>query len=578
MFFAGAVVRPDGNLDEARDLMLKMTEDVGAMTFTAEEVERAKANILKHVELALNQSDRVGLALSEAIAQGDWRTFFLDRDRLKAVTPADVARVAKAYLKQSNRTLGTFIPTPKPDRAEIPEMKDVEAMVKDYHGQEQKSQGEAFDVAPAAIEGRTLRFTTQAGLKVAMLPKKTRGGSVVVNLGLHFGTEKNLTGRAEAGELAASMLLRGTARHTRQQLQDAFDRLKASVAISGNAERAGVRIETVRESLPEVLALVTEALKEPSFPASEFETLRQEELAGLEAELSDPNALAGNAYSRLLSRWPKGHPRYVETMEESLASLKAVQVDDLKAFHKAFYGASNGELAIIGDVDAGATRTLVEQLLGSWKSPAPYVRIADACQPLPATSKVIETPDKANAMFLAGLNMPLNDGAPDFPAMVLGNFMLGGGFLNSRLATRIRVKEGLSYGVGSQFQANPFDLKANWTAFAICAPQNAAKVEASFRDELARALATGFTDQELADAKSGWLQSQEQSRAQDRELAGRMNGNTEAGRTLAFQAGLEKQVAALTNGQILAALKKYLDPAALTVVKAGDFAKAAGTK
>ncbi len=578
IFLVGAMVRPGADLTEARDRVLATTEEVGGTAFTAEEVERARTAILKQVDLTLNQSDQVGLALSEAIANGDWRTFFLDRDRVKAVTPADVARVAKAYLKPSNRTLGLFVPTPKPDRAEIPPMRDVAAMVKDYKGQETVSLGEAFDVAPGAIDRRTVRFATAAGLKVALVPKKTRGGAVDVALNLHFGTEAALMDLGPRGTLAGAMLLRGTARHTRQELADTLDKLKANVHLGGNAEGVRGTVETVRENLPAVLGLVTEALKEASFPAGEFDMLRQEFLAGMEAQRSDPQALATVAYRRALNLWPKGHPRYAGTLDEAIGEMKAARVEDVKAFHDAFYGASHGELTIVGDVDAGETRALVEQLLGSWKSPAPYQRIANAYKEAPAQAQVIETPDKANAMVLGGLNLAVKEGDPDYPALLLGDFMVGGNPFNSRLGARVRVKEGLSYGVGSQLQASALDPFGLWTFYAICAPQNAAKAEAAIREELALALASGFSAKELAEAKTGWLQAEEQGRAQDPQLAALLQRNAEAGRTMAFQADLEKRVAALTSDQIVAALKRHLDPARITLVKAGDFRKAAEAK
>ena len=575
ILFVGAMVRPEGSLDDARDAVLKTTEEVAATAFTPEEVERAKTSLLKQVDLTLNQSDQVGLALSEAIANGDWRTFFLDRDRVKAVTPADVARVALAYIKSSNRTLGTFVPTPKPDRAEIPPMRDVAAMVQDYKGQEARSQGEAFDVDPASIDRQTVRFTTAAGLKVALVPKKTRGGSVNVALNLHFGTEAALMNLGPRGTLAGAMLLRGTARHTRQELADALDKLKADVRLGGSAEGVRGTLETVRENLPAAMALVAEALKEATFPAQEFEVLRQQFLAGMEGQRSDPQALASVAYRRALNTWPKGHPRYAGTLDEAIADLKSVRVEDVKAFHDAFYGASDGELTIVGDVDAKETRALVENLLGSWKGPAPYKRIVNVHKALPAQSQVIETPDKANAMILGGLTLSVKESDPDYAALLLGDFMVGGNPLNSRLGARVRVKEGLSYGVGSQFQAGALDAFGQWTYYAICAPQNAAKAEAAIREELALALASGFTGKELAEARTGWLQAEEQGRAQDAQLAGILQRDAEAGRTMAFQADLEKRVAALTSDQIVTAMKKHLDPARIISVKAGDFRKAA---
>ncbi|HEX9080708.1 MAG TPA: insulinase family protein, partial [Holophagaceae bacterium] len=127
---------------------------------------------------------------------------------------------------------------------------------------------------------------------------------------------------------------------------------------------------------------------------------------------------------------------------------------------------------------------------------------------------------------------------------------------------------------GSQFSAQPQDAKATWNAFAIYNPANLAKLEVAFKEEIARALDKGFTDQEIKDAKTAWLQGQASSRAQDRELAGRLASNLYLGRTMAWQGDLERKIQALTNDQILAALHKHFDPSKISVFVAGDFAKA----
>jgi len=157
--------------------------------------------------------------------------------------------------------------------------------------------------------------------------------------------------------------------------------------------------------------------------------------------------------------------------------------------------------------------------------------------------------------------------------MVLGNYMLGGGFLNSRLATRIRQKEGLSYGVSSLFTASTLDNSGSFIAFAIAAPQNISRLEAAFKEEMERALRGGFTADEVAAAKSGFLQSQEVIRAQDRNLAGKLANYLFFGRTLNWDAEFEKKIAALTPEEVVTAMRRHLDLSKLTVVKAGDFAK-----
>ncbi|HKQ04163.1 MAG TPA: pitrilysin family protein [Blastocatellia bacterium] len=575
----GAEVRQESSLDEARNALLTTVEEITKTPPTKEEVERARTQLLKQVELNMNSSESVGVELSEWIGMGDWRLLFLNRDHLRKVTPEDVQRVAAAYLKPANRTLGQFIPTAKPDRAEIPPTPDIAAMVKDYKGDAAVAAGEAFDPSPANIEARTLR-PVASGIKLALLPKKTRGNTVVATLTLRFGDEKSLMNRTTAGELAGEMLMRGTAKHTRQQIKDEFDRLKARVGVSGGPTSATVSIETTRENLPAVLRLLAEVLRQPVFPATEFEQLKEEALAGIEAQRSEPTAIAVTEFRRHLLPYPKGHPSYVSTPDEDVAELKAVTLDEVKKFYTDFYGASNGELAVIGDFDDKEIARLTGELFGDWKSPRPYARVVSKYQDAVPLNKSLETPDKANAFFLAGLNLALRDDDPDYPALVLANYMLGGGFLNSRLGVRIRQKEGLSYGVGTQLQAGSLDKSGVFMAYAIYAPQNVERLEAAFKEEIARALKDGFTEDEVQAAKSGWLQARQVSRAQDNELAGRLSGYLFLNRTLAWDADFEKRVLALTPAEIVAALRRHLDPAKITIVKAGDFAKtkAAPTK
>lgn len=571
----GANVRKEGSLDEARAILVKTVEGFAANPPTKEEVERARARILKGIELRLTSSERVGLGLSEWIAMGDWRLLFLNRDRIRQVTPEDVRRVAAAYLKPSNRTLGLFLPTEKPDRSEIPATPDVAQLLKDYKGSATVAMGEAFDPSPENIERRVSRPATPGGLKLALLPRKTRGEMVYARLSLHFGDEKSLRGRVQAASMAGQMLTRGTTRHTRQQIQDELDRLRARVGVYGGATGAGASIETTRENTAAVLRLVAEILRSPAFPASEFTLLQQERLASLEEQRGEPQAIASIAFSRHLNPYPKGDVRYTPTLEEQMADVKATTLADVKRFYADFYGAAHGELAVVGDFDEKTIPPLAQGLFGGWKSRLPYARVPGLYHAVPAVNKSFETPDKANATFTAGMNLEIRDDDADYPALVLGNYILGGGFLNSRLAVRLRQKEGLSYGAGSYIRADALDRTGMFGAYAIYAPQNAARLEAGFREELARALKDGFTDEEIATAKTGYLQSRQVDRAQDAGLAGTLASYRFLNRTLKWDADFEQRVRALTGEQILAALRKHIVPAKITTMKAGDFAKGA---
>ena len=569
-----AEVLKEKSLDDARTTMLKTLDEARHADITKDEVERAKNELLKQIELSFNSSERIALLLSEYIGMGDWRLLFLNRDRIKAVTPEDVKRVAAHYLKPDNRTVGVFVPTEKPDRAEIPPIPDVEAMVKDYKGQQTIAQGESFDPSPANIESRTTRVTLPNGMKMAMLPKKTRGEAVEVRLTLRFGDEKSLTNQGTAAEFAASMLDKGTATKTRQQIKDEFDRLKANVFISGSNQIAFASITTTRPNLPEVLKLVAEVFTTPSFPADEFEKLKNEQLANIEAQRSDPQAIAFNRIQRHISPYPKSDPRYTATFDEEVADIKALTLDQVKKFYNTFYGASNATLSVVGDFDATEIQNLATQLFGNWRSKSPFTRMPAKLFNVQTINESIETPDKANAFFVASYQFEMRDDHPDYPAIVLGNFMLGGGFLNSRLATRIRQKDGLSYGVGSQMSAGSLDNVGSFFAFAIYAPENVDKLEKAFREEIEKVITEGFTAEEVKAAQSGWSQQRVVGRSQDSQVASTLNNYLFVGRDYKWDEEFEKKVMALTAEQVNAVMKKYLSLDKMNIVKAGDFAKA----
>jgi zinc protease len=369
------------------------------------------------------------------------------------------------------------------------------------------------------------------------------------------------------------MLDKGTSKMTRQQIKDEFDRLKARVNFFGGATSVSVNIETTRPNLAETIKLVGQILKEASFPAEEFEKLKAEEIAAIESQRSEPQAAASIRLQKHTSPYPKGDPRYAEDFDESLAAINALKLEEVKKFHKDFYGMNNATLAISGDFDAGEISALISEQFGSWKSPANYKRLEARIKNVQPIDEKIETPDKANAFFLASYSWEYSDAEPDYAALTLGHYMLGGGTA-SRLFSRIRGKEGISYGVGSFFSAGNLDKVGSFTAYAIYAPENVGRLEETFKEEILKAVNEGFTAEEVEAAKSGWLQSRTVGRAQDASIAGTLNNYLFTGRTMEWDAELEKKVQALTVEEINAAMKKHLSYDKLNMVKAGDFAKA----
>lgn len=563
----GATVKKGQPIEPVRDALIAAAENFYKQPPTEEEMNRVRRNDTNQIEKMVDDPQEVGIALSDMIALGDWRLLFHNRDQIGKVTAQQVADASMKYFKRDNRTLGLFIPDDQPQRAEIPPAPSVAEVMKDFKPTQQVSHAEAFDPSQANIEART-RLQKIGGLQVALLPKKNRGETVSVALQLHWGDEKNLFGKQTISTLTGEMLMRGNRDFTRQQLADEFEKLK----ITGDP----YHFQTTRANLPAALRLVAKILREPSFPEAEFEQARAQMLVNVESTRNDPHVLAEQEIGKHFNQYPSGDWRNIQTIDEEIAEIKAAKLDDVKAFYKEFYGASHGELAIVGDFDEAVIAKVVEETLADWNSAAAYSIIKRSYADIAPMRKVVDVPDKENGFYSARINLDLADDDPDYPALTLANYIFGGGAgLDSRLMTRIRKKDGLSYGGESSLESGLADRAGNFSISAIAAPQNLAKLDAAVREELQRTLKNGFTAEEVARAKSGMLQQRTQTRAQDGALAYGWTTYLYLGRTYAWSKAYEDKIGALNAEQVSAAFRKAIDPAKLTVVIVGDNKKAA---
>jgi zinc protease len=565
MQYIGAVVKKGEPLEPVRAALTEAVETFADKPPTDDEMARIRRMYENEMERSLNDPQRVGVALSETIALGDWRLFFTGRERIKTITPDEVAGVAKRYFRRDNRVTGSFLPEDAPQRAVIPPAPSVESILKEFKPQASTLVAEDFEPTQDNIMKRT-QLVTEGGVKLALLPKKNRGEAVTVNLRQHIGDEQNLFGKGSVPELTGAMLMRGTSRYTREQLADEFDRLKIAGGLT--------HFQTTREHLPEALRLVAHVLKEPAFPAAEFEQLRRQALVALESSRAEPQAVAARALARHFDLYPKGDVRHANSFDEDLAELNAARLEDLRAFHREFYGSVPAEMAIVGDFDAAAIAPLVDELFGAWRAPAnvaPVLRRHADIAPLKTT---LDTPDKENGVYTARLNLDLNIDDPDYPALMLANYIFGEGGLRSRLMDRIRQKDGLSYGGGSQLEPGDRDRAGAFGISAIAAPQNLQRLDAAIRAELARAVKDGFTASELAGAKSGLMQQRQQTRAEDGAVAAGWTAYLYRDRTYDWSRQFEAKLMAVTLPQLNAAFRKAIDPTKLSVVMAGDQSKA----
>jgi zinc protease len=565
MQLIAAVVKKGDPIEPVRDELIAAIETFAKTPPTQEEIDRVRRENLNDIEKLLTNNESIGITMSEIIALGDWRLLFQGRDQQASITSAKVAAAAQKYYKRDNRTVGMFIPDDDPQRVDIPAGPTVAEAMAGFKQKTETTTAEVFDPSPANIDKRT-EHATIGGLNVAVLAKKSRGATVSVAISLHWGDEKTLFGKRSVGYLTNAMLETGTSRYTRAQLADEMEKLKIRGSLFG--------FDTTKENLAGALQLVAHVMQEANFPENEFVQAKKLAITNIEAQRNEPQSMASYAMGQYFNRYPKGDMRYASTPDEMIANLNAATLADVKDFHKKFYGASTGEVSIVGDVDTAATLKVVEQVFGQWKSATPYTRLSNNYFDIPAARQNINTPDKENGFYITRMNLAMRDDDADYAALYVANQVFGGAGLDSRVMIRIRQKDGLSYGGGSNLNVDSFERSGTFNVYAIAAPQNLAKVDAAVQEELARAVKDGFTKEEVESAKSGLLQQRNQNRSKDSNLAFGWNANLDRHRTFAWAQALDDKIRNVTTEQVNAAFKKMIVPAKMSTFIAGDEAKA----
>ena len=573
MFFFSEIPK-EKSIDEARDAMLNTLENLAENPITVEEVDRARQQILNSREMAASKSDSLAISLSDWAAQGDWRLYFLHRDNIEKATPEQVQMAAQKYLVRNNRTVGLFLPTERSERIQIPDRPNVNEKVAGYVGREAISEGEKFDPTPKNIEERLVRGELKTGIPYAFLPKKTRGDTVNLILNLRFGDEKSLVGKTTACEMLGSLMERGTKTLSLQELNDRKDQLKASLRFGSSPQVLRVGLETKRDKLMEVLDLIQDILRNPSMDEKEFSLLQDQAITQLENQRREPGVLAMQAVSRALNPYKRGDVRYIPTTEEELEDFRKLKLSDVIELHAKFLSGTEGEVSLVGDFDPAEVEPKLSLMLANWKSKIAYQRVAVAAvTDVKIPMQSIETPDKANSNFFASQQYAIRDDHPKYAALLIGNTILGGSSLASRLGNRVRQDEGLSYGVSSGLSASPMDERASLSISAIANPANRDKLVKVIDEEVRKFVREGVTEKELKDNVQGFLQNQRLSRSRDSAMAGMLANNLFTGRTMEYFEKLEASVAGLNVEEINEAISEYVSPDNFVIATAGDFAQ-----
>ncbi|MCV2350943.1 M16 family metallopeptidase [Paucibacter sp. Y2R2-4] len=563
---------PGASQDALNRELVTVTEGFAQRPITAQELSRAKTRWLNRWERSFTSPEEVGVTLSESIAQGDWRLFFLLRDRIKAISLDDVQRVATERFLPANRTLAQYIPSEKPQRAPAPAMVNLAEQMQSFKPQPAAAPVPAFDASPAAIDAKTRRSRLPNGMQLSLLPKPSRGQAVQGVISLSLGDAQSLFGQQSVAQMTASLLNKGTQSLDREQLRDALDAAKVELSVlnSESGDRLTLSWSSKREQAQQALALISQMLRQPRLDVATLEEVRSQSLAAVQAQRDDPEGVAGKALASALDLYPAGDARHARSFDEEVKDHKAVTAAQVQAFHKAMYGGQKAQLSMVGDFDAAAIESAAQQLFGDWVAPTQPQHLPRQASKAPGRLQLIATPDKQNAMMLGTLHLPLNDEHADRAALAMASYLVGGSS-SSRLWLRIREKEGLSYGAGAGIRFSDRDAVSPLWVYGIFAPQNRAKVEAALREELSRVLKDGFSPRELSEAKQALLNDRRLGRAQDEALSAMLAKQADLDRTMAREQSFDQALNSLSLEQVNAALRQYFRLDDFQLIFAGDF-------
>lgn len=564
------------SLNEAEETLLGIFDQLADNPITEAELKRAKANLMKQMDQINRNSAYLGTYMSEFIGAGDWRLSFIHRDRIEAMTLEKVNTALKKYFINTNRTVGNFIPTKDPVRVEISHTMDINALVKNYKGKKGFEAGESFDVSYDNIQKQLVSGNlSTSGIEYGFIKKNNRGKTVIVSFNFRNGNVNDLMNKGMTASYTARMLDKGTKTLNRQDIQDKLSALKSSINFRGSNGRTYVNINSTEENLEETLKLMSDMLKNPSFNSEELQKMKTEALAYLEQSKTEPTFLASKKIGQINQKYKKGHPLYSMSIEEEIQAIQNVNVKDIKKYYEDFYGISdNATLVAIGNIDEDKLKYFFEKEFENFKSDLPFTPVSNKFEASKPANEQITTPDKKNAFTIGTLGFELSQYDDDYAALIVAGNIFGGGFLNSRIADRLRQKDGVSYGAGASvsIDGEKEDRNSSMFIYAIYAPINASKVQKGFKEEIERFIKDGITEEELKNAVKGWIQGQTVSRAKDNEISSLINNNLYYNRDISFQKNLEENMKKLTVEDVNRSIKKYFkNYDKWTVVNAGDF-------
>ena len=569
-----APLAPGAKHDEVEKVILQEIEQLKAQGVSETELKAAIAKTLADAAFKRDGSFAIAGNLNECIAAGDWSLFYSLDDATQKVTTADIQRVAKLYLNEEQSTTGWFVPTtPGGAGAEKSKASRVDGPYYYHHPESPES---SIAAAEQALPGGA--SITDTGTRIAPKAKRMKiagidviayptGVKNVVSLraSLPAGKGAGATANSSIPTLTGMLLDQGTQKQDKFAIAEKLEAVGASIQFRVGADLLEISAKSLSKDVPLLISLIAEQLRIPAFSAEEFAKAKKQFAGSVRRSLENTDFRAGDTFSRAV--YPLGHPNRNPTPDDLLAAIESAGLEDVLAFHKAYYGPEQMTLVMVGDLDLDRFQAELGKAFAGWQGGRRAVRSALKDSGKVPQNQEVAIAEKTSVSVVLGQTSGLHYSDPDYQALRLGTAILGSGF-TGRLMSNVRDKEGLTYDVGARL-GNDMLHAGDWRITASFAPAMLEKGIASTRRQLALWYEGGVTAAEVEARKSSLIGAFKVDLATSEGMASALLAAVNRGYELDWLDNFPSRVNALTLEQVNAAIRKYLKPDQMILVKAG---------
>ena len=492
LFEIYASLTPGTKHEKVEELILEGLEEVKNNGVKEKELEKAKTKLVTSRLFSQDGSYAIASGLNEAIAGGDWTLYTNYGEKIKKVTLEDVKRVANKYLLKQKSTVGYFIPEGSAGGGALKGASAHRHHNGPYYFKNEESSKETSGFFQKGVE-----FSEPA--EGVFLYTLKRGKGVVTLNGSMLGGYNYAEQKQQVPSLVVSMLDQGTANKTKFQISDELESVGARLGFGSGPSRVSFSAKFLSKDTDKVLGLMAEQLLSPSFNEDEFKKVKKRREASLKRAKDNTFRNAFNDF--LLGVYGEEHQNTPTDPEKAIKELDEIVVEDLKAFHKKNYGRGSMVIVAVGDVSHERLSKKINKEFGKWKK-SPLVEAPESRTGTP-TKKInyISMKDKTSSDLLYGIALDINEDSPEFLPLSVATRVLGGSF-TARLMRKVRVEDGLTYGVYSSITGTTNKSPGAWIAYGTYSPDLLKKGEASMEGVITKWIDSGITKEELSNMKS----------------------------------------------------------------------------